>query len=124
MHLEFKEKIKRKEIGVGETGKKTAIRLPPCKSKKNDERCGIVVMGGCMSPYPYEPLKRFQRRKKIRIASSRVIRKYAHGKTGRLSGLRIILLTAPSRCPSGLKAVFVPSYSNGWFAMALHHLSF
>ena len=74
--------------------------------------------------YPYRPLIQFQRRLKIRIASSRVIRKYANWRTGRLSGLRIVLPTAPSRFPSGLNAVFVPSYSNGWLAMDLNHLSF
>ena len=44
--------------------------------------------------------------------------------TGRLSGLRIDLLTAPSRSPSGINAAFVPLHSNGWFAMDSNHLSF
>jgi len=37
------------------------------------------------------------------------------------------LLTAPSRRlsrGSGIFAAFVPDHSNGWHAMALHHLSF
>ncbi|BBO90135.1 hypothetical protein DSCOOX_33150 [Desulfosarcina ovata subsp. ovata] len=50
--------------------------------------------------------------------------------TGRLSGLRassVSLLAAPSRrhpVGSGVFAAVVPDYSNGWYAMGSHHLSF
>jgi hypothetical protein len=61
--------------------------------------------------------------------------------TGRLSGLRIILLAAPSQAGYGVHilgesqwlqpenqdhqvATFVPEHSNGWFAMDSDHLSF
>ena len=43
--------------------------------------------------------------------------------TGRLSGLRIVLLTAPSRYSQWRYAAFVPVHSNGWHAMDSHHLS-
>ena len=98
------EKVKQEDKNKGGTsGEKTAILLPPCKREDEEGRWITSVMGGCMYLYPYRPLIEFQRRLKIRIASSRVIRKYANWRTGRLSGLRIVLPTAPSRFPSGSK---------------------
>jgi hypothetical protein len=45
-------------------------------------------------------------------------------KKGRLSGLRLILLVAPSPNFEWQIATFVPDHGSGWHAAGFHHLSF
>jgi hypothetical protein len=45
-------------------------------------------------------------------------------KKGRLSGLRLILLAAPSPKFEWQIAAFVPDHGSGWHAAGFHHLSF